>query len=192
MKLQKDNWIEFSFILLLIVSYFLPWYHSYNNSYSLFHDAVLFFEIIVVDGFILTPFYWGDGIGIELLIHFWYYFGALSLSIPVLSAIALYKIYKQKKYTVLRNIILMLTFTMVLVYFLDFLLNPFNSPIGTTLEIGFYLSTLALVCLGITSFLREKIKTSRLGMREKCPSCKEKTIHEKAEKYCLKCGYHVS
>ena len=46
-RLSKSEKIQFTFIFLLGVSYFIPWFSSESENFSLFKDARLFFRISI-------------------------------------------------------------------------------------------------------------------------------------------------
>lgn len=107
-RLSKSEKIQFTFIFLLGVSYFIPWFSSESENFSLFKDARLFLEFQFKEHyfpFIPSGIY---GMWETFSLNLFFIFNLCSFLLPVLAGITVYRIYKNRNYILFKKLLIRL------------------------------------------------------------------------------------
>lgn len=152
----KKKEIQLTALILLIISYFLPWYTTYSESSSLFLESISYLEIVFISHSIPLIYDFGNGIWGSITLNMLFILSVVSTLLPILCGITIYKIIKNMSYVIYKKFVVVLTIAIILNYINYFLF--FNSAdMDTSLKFGLFIALISLISLIKHAVIEKKL-----------------------------------
>jgi hypothetical protein len=188
-NLFKEKCIQILSLLLLIISYFLPWFNaSTDENYSLYKDFKLLWKLLLSENDFRLFSSWEYGVWDTITLGLLHILVICSVLLPILSGITIYRIYRNRKYKIYKNITLIFAIGLIVTYF-NYYLYGLYWEWEPSLEQGLFIALIALIVLAKSSTISRKIDdliSKNSVVNEECTNCKKQV--EKGEKYCSNCN----
>ncbi|MEH7223205.1 zinc ribbon domain-containing protein [Bacillus sp. JJ1566] len=202
---NKEKKVQIFFLLLIVISYFLPWTKFIPNersidvleinSSNLFEQTFFSINLMIKMGNLS----FGDFIIIFII--------ACGILPPILGGITLYRMIKNKTFKGLKNATIIFSFLIIIIQFISNLSSN-NIEVGEiSLKLGYFLAVFSTIGLALSSklsgnfnsiisffnsktnnILRSSNSTKKTSMNF-CSSCGQEIVGN--AQYCMNCGQNL-
>ena len=158
LSLFKEKNLQILSLSLIIISFFLPWYRTYNEINSLYLESESYFRIISRTNRLPLIYDFGYGIWGSITVNLHSIVAVCSILLPILSGITIYRIIKNKRYLFYKKTVFYLTIVTILNYINYFLFYNIRG-METSLKIGVLIALISLIGLTKDTFFEGKLKS---------------------------------
>lgn len=158
LSLFKEKNLQILSLSLIIISFFLPWYRTYNEINSLYLESESYFSIISRTNRLPLIYDFGYGIWGSITVNLHSIVAVCSILLPILSGITIYRIIKNKRYLFYKKTVFYLTIVTILNYINYFLFYNIRG-METSLKIGVLIALISLIGLTKDTFFEGKLKS---------------------------------
>ncbi|NMH70512.1 hypothetical protein HF072_17165 [Bacillus sp. RO3] len=201
MKFEKKT-IQYTALSLLFLSCFLPWYETYTEEASLILDTFSFLGVVFSTFRLPLIYDFGYGIWGSITLNMHFIFGTLSIALPILISITMYRMVKKQRYSSYVKLVTILSVLTILNYINYYLFYNY-AEMDTSLKSGMFLALFSLLMLHkypvmekylnhLASYTFSKLKEVRSQTQNSSEKPVENSYGEDGKvNYCSDCGHKV-